>query len=491
MSREISRHNSSRHSHDAQLPVEMAQPAPVRFIDPLYIIPGLVADALEKKNPVLELLTLQQKRWFDYPKAQQCLIDYLWRVERDEFDCLIVNGVFTDRLRGCISHSGELFERFGRPTPASGLSQGAVSGERAWKHGDVIQHQRIAWAGLLTEELQYLARKKAWCDDERAMAYHACVGLNLLAGSQSSLDSGTVPAHLLGPLVHALSGILGGAPLQRLISRECSGEDALVLHEIISLAISFDDVVISEEVVGLLPALFVICQARFPVEFSKEDRDDADQHEYGEDELIDDATLEDDPLEDDIDDRSDNIAAGIQDPHGYEVIGEEELADDPSWRFSELSSAEDEFMANSLVSSLGLCLRELRRLPASKNHVECIKYILGSAPIGMVLWQEFVDTLISVSPSAFEEFLPTLLHMCLEDESGGLCILGIADYAFRKGIDPKEGPLLALVHALRVLTPNNRQSLLTSAAEFLECAPELFLDPEATRQGFKVLSDHL
>jgi hypothetical protein len=458
----------------------------IKFIDPIDIIPGLVADALEKSNPVRELITLQGKKWFGYPKAQQHLIDCLWRVERDAFDCLVSSGDVTDQLHGCMAHRGELFIKFTGARNVSGSAQSVLGHGHTTLSRDCMQHQRIAWAGLMTEELQYLGKHPKWSNDLRALAYHAASGMNRLLSPVSSGDNAAIPAHVVGPLVHALSNILQGAALTGLIRHDCSEEDALVLQEVISLASSLDDLVISEEVVGLVPAILEVCRARFPDEFCKDAWSDIEDNQDCLDDLCEDEEQDEGTAEVLEDDR-DELEQGA----GYEVLDEEDVEDDPGAQYSELRSVEDEAVFNVLIPALGLGLRELRRLPAAKNHAEYLKDILATTPMGMVLWQELVDTLISIAPDSFQEFLPALLPMCLKDDNGALCILGIADYAFRKDIDVEEGPLPFLVDALRAFDLKDKQMLLQAAEEYLECGPELFLDPGSTREALNLLRNRL
>lgn len=93
----------------------------VKLIRPIDIITGLVADALEKNNPVGELITLQQRRWFAYPKAQQWIMDDLWSKEREAFDQLLQTGECSERLHRCTDHRGELFGKFAQPSDAADL----------------------------------------------------------------------------------------------------------------------------------------------------------------------------------------------------------------------------------------------------------------------------------------------------------------------------------------------------------------------------------
>jgi hypothetical protein len=476
--------DSSR--NDAVGAPQSIKPVTIKHESPLFILNGCVADALLDPNPVRSLLAVQGKNWFGYHQAQQRLVDDLWKVERDEFDYLMLHGVFTDRLQGCISHHGEIFKRFIAPSPVAGSKQGELRGEPLEQPRNLIQHQRIAWAGLMTEELQYLADQKEWTDDQLAMAHHACAVLNLLTGAQGSLGDNAIPMHLVGPLVHAMSGIVRGSPLVRLINKDCSSHEALAVQEIITLAISFDDVVISEEVVRLVPIIFETCQARFPEEFSMQSPEGVLHLEEWEDAVLDDEGQKDDDL-----DVSCEMSAESRESAEYEELSDAELIADPSWRFSQLSSAEDDIVMSEFVVSLGLCLRELRRLPTSNAHVASIRYVLDGSPMNMPLWQELVDTLIAISPRSFEQFLPQLLRRCLDDDCGGLCVLGIADYAFRKKIDPEDGPLPSLVYAMQALGDKERQSLLTQAAEFLEAGPELFRNVQDTEEGLKVLKEGL
>ena len=457
----------------------------IKFIRPTEIIPGLVADALERNGPIGELITLQQRRCFAYPKAQQWLMDDLWGKEREEFDLLKRTGECSERLDRCMGHRGELFGKFAQPSDPTDIAR------------DVVPNQRIAWADLMTEELEYLGAQAQWLDYHRAMAVHACGVMNRLLEGWTLPANGSIPPHLLPRLLDATRSILQGAPFKRLIGQDFSLEEAVVLSEVVTLAASLDDLELSEEVASLLPTVFTLCEKHLPEEFCKKlsndiDFDDGcyddefDDDQFGDDEFDDTFEGDDRQADSDSTESDDDTDGPLVEPR-YEILDEEEVVNDPTFIYSQYSEAEEESLREVLVPSLGLCLRELRRVPAREDRIEYLQETLTSFPMGMVLWQEVADTLISVSPHSFTDFLPLFLDKCIDDECGGLRILGVADYSFRKQLDPCDGPLPALVVWLKAMGVSDRQALLESAADFLDQAPELFSDSSAAEDGFRML----
>lgn len=308
----------------------------------------------------------------------------------------------------------------------------------------------------MTEELEYLGMQPQWLDYHRAMAVHACSVLSKLLEGWTEPANGSVPPHLLPRLLNATRAILQGVPFERLTVLDFSLEEAIVLREVVMLAAALDDIELSEEVASLLPTVFELCQTHLPDEFCKELSDDTDM---------------DGPL---VRARS-------------EILAEEEVVHDPTFIYRQYTEAEEESLQDALVTSLGLCLREVRGVPTRDDRIEYLQEIVASSPMDMVLWQEVTDTLIFLSPSSFSDFLPLLLEKCIDDECGGLGILGIADYSFRKQLDPADGPLPALVKGLKTMNGSDRRSLLRRASDFLDQAPELFPDLTATEDGFRML----
>lgn len=453
-----------------------SQLSSIKFTRPIEIISGLVADALDNECALEELIKLQRTNWFAYPRAQQWLMDEVWSQERKEFDQLLQTCECSDRLRGCMNHRGELFDKYAQPRHSEGLGS------------DVVLNQRIAWADLMTEELEYLGRQAQWHDHHRMMATHACGVMSKLLEAWTLPANGEVPPHVLPRLLDAMRAIAQGAPLKRLLSQEFSHEETVVLSGFVMLAAALDDIELTEEVADLLPTIFELCQTHLPEDFCKVQLDDVDFDDEFDDDDIDDSDMSDQRTdflsEEFAEDMNESLIS-----EGYEILDEEEVLSDPAALYSQYLEAERESLKEVLVPSLGLCLREVRRAPVREARIEYLQNIILSSPIGMVLWQEVVDTLIFISPSGFNDVLPLLLQRCVNDIGGGDCILGIADYSFRKDLEWNGGPLPALAKELKAMKDSDRRGLLQSASEFLDEGPDLFLDFDATEAGFTMLCE--
>lgn len=460
----------------------------VKFISPLDILPGLVLDAIDRENPCDELQKLQRKKWFGYPRAQQHLLDSLWKLERDEFVASREYGYFSERLHACMAHRGELFANFKSVCRVNLAQPGEAGAEPVKQPRDFLRPQRVAWVGLMTEQLHYLEKQRDWSPECRAMAYHALSVVNAIYNSDDRLLEPATFGSCEGPLIHTVTELIRGVGQKLILVGDSSLEDLRILNELVVLAVTLEDQVLSEEVALLLPELFELARVLLPEDFAldgeheEEDEEDADEEAFEVAEYLDERAAEF------VDDSPD---ASFSD-YDEEWIDEDINDDDPwssPWNYKD--PEEQDMLMDELVLLLELGLAEIGKLEAPDHYVACLQDILLSSPILMPLWQETVDMLISISLDAFKEFLPSLLDKSFEEYEGPQCIIGIADYSLRYELPLNEGPLPLLAKALKQLDREERGDLLRDVKAVIDEEPEVLLDPDTAEAALDLLHKEL
>ncbi|MFO0416797.1 MAG: hypothetical protein ACK5Y6_05865 [Pseudomonadota bacterium] len=455
----------------------------VRYLNPLDILPGLVRDAFDKRDPVGEIVKLQMDPRYNYPAAHLVVFDRVCEVESAAFDRFVQDGYSNAELRALVQNGYSLLERFVdlSDSTAQSAAPSTVDDQTVSSREGVAPYQNAhafgvcrGWARLMLAELKYVSQLPEWAPEHVAIANHAIYVLSGVSWVWDRPDLIDVFGALDIGVGRVLEDILQSRPFRKLIATDSSIDEVQLVGQALHLAELQRDDVLAEILISFLPEVHQICSQLDPEEFNIEGDPDGD--DYGWEEF--DQKSEQYPSE---------SAADTEFSYSYEVDSDFESA-----AFDTTRQHEHDAIANQWEEIFDLLLLSFEYLKAPGLYSDELLTILESSPPDMELWGKVADALMLASPQAIKDFVPQLVQRCAENELWNSALIHLASYSYRVEDMAPNDPLRWVVDALREVPIRQRKEILTGCKSMLKEAPELVHEPDtgrvALRRIFKMLA---
>jgi hypothetical protein len=411
-----------------------------RIIKPVsleLIFAQMIHVALCGPDPVQALNSIRERQNFDYGRAQQGFFRAFLDEERRAFSLWKEADYHVPEFFGCLLHDGKLFTN----RPLSRFSQSL----------------REDWISLMCEELEFLQTRPVWGLEDMHLVRH--IGDNLIALIMAWKDRSI---EVDFRLEQALLNHLASKQLHSLLEEPQSLSSAAALLSSLVATHASGYPSLTEEVAGLVPDIYAVCQELFPDLFC------IDALEYN--------------------DR-------------YDEDDEEDSLGEPSAEWHEVSQMDEELQLHQeleenqpmdilLLAWEGIFQHALTYtliLPIPNHRAKMFEELCMSSPPTMIAYNTALDGLALSSEAAFRNFAPHLISRALRYADGAAPVINITTLPQRSAEPLLYDPREVIVSELKNLPRNERNALLRSASNLIKSDNSPFLDTQMAKNALAFL----
>ena len=441
--------------------------APAKPINPSQILEFLVDSALNGRDPDTQLLGLYDDKKFAYRSGRSLVTHAAWCAEMKAFDELRHTGDFPAELRACLTATNKLVDRaLNRDQAAKVTEDGSPIASHSLQASSPLRvDAEVAWAGLMIQELNYLATCNEWSDDHVSLLQHSSSLLSTLLYHWSESEDRGIPPHLSGDLIRSLHGVLTHAPFRDLFTQYQAPGVGEAVTELITLSLSLSDVVLLEEVIDVIPNILSICQKLDPETFVRVQEDDLQGEEFSD--------VFEEPTWTDGDSSHDKGS----------IVSEDEAFEE------ELTEANQaEYLTQIWGRLFKMCLLSAQLTGFLDHREELFLEIVRESSFGMDGYQLALDALVCVSAAGTRTFIPELVEHCKTDQLATQFLLSLVSFQKRTGVNDAGEHLQDVVRALQAVERRDRSEILRAARDLIHEAPEIFDGTDNPRLAKKALA---
>ncbi len=406
-------------------PDDILSQSVIKPTPPELVFSQMIHAALCRPDPIEELYCIREKINFEYDRAQQDFFKAFLEEERRAFALWKEADHHISEFFGCILHDGQLFEN----CPPSRFTQSL----------------REDWIKLMCEELEFLQTRPVWGLDEKHLARH--IGEVLIALTRVWEDRSI---DIDFRLEKALSAHLASKQLRALLDDPQALSNVATLLATMVATNASGYVSLTEEVAGLIPEIYAICQKLFPDFFCVEGLESDDAHDE-----------EEEDLSDELDSEWEEV-----NEHDEEAQLQQDVEDKRHWET--LLDGWEGIMQHALHNTL---------IPPLPYHrTKMFEELCRFSPVTMIAYDAALDGLACSSETAFRDFAPYLISRAVRDPYGAVAVINIVTLPQRVfeplSYDPRE----VIVSELKNLRRKERNTIFRSASRLIKAKESPFID---------------